>query len=262
MPRAPSTSIPALPRWLIILGSLAIVFHFFAVGVVVLAAPSGPWPSMEGPSMAGPPQFAQTLLTRNNFDPATRKIKPEKDPNLLGYLRLVRMPHHYHFSTNRPEQPGAYIEARLKDEAGQPITTLKFPDPNANFWVQHRQDILARALANDEPVQPPQSEIIAAPAQETRKVTIWEPAEGGGRSLKLKTVPEHLVPRDRPVERPAEWAVLLAQSYARYLCRSHGAASVEIIRHTQFPIPPSVLFMEPQAGAFDELASNFGEYSK
>jgi hypothetical protein len=212
--------------------------------------------------MGTPPQFAQTLLTGNNIDPATGRLKSQNDLNLLSYLRLIRMPHHYRFSTNRPELPGAYFEARLKDEAGQPIATLKFPDADANFWVRQRQDILAHSLASDEPVEPPQSEIIAAPAQETRKVTIWEPADTAGRVLKLKTVPEHLVPRDRPVARPSEWSLLMAKAYARYLCRAHGAATVEIVRHTQDAIPPSVLFIEPQAGAFDDLVANFGEYSK
>jgi hypothetical protein len=252
MPRSPSAPLPALPRWLTVLGSLAIAGHLFAVGVTVLAAQSGPWPTMEGPSPGAPPQFAYSLSTG----------KIAGDFSISTYLKWVHMPHHYHFSTNRPERPGAWFEAHLKDADGQPLATLKFPEADANFWVRQRQEILAQALANDEGVAPPQSEVIAAPAQERRKVTIWDMADGPGRALKLKPVEEHLIPRDRPVMRPSDWSLLLARSYGRYLCRSHGAASVELVRHTQQPIPPAILFMEPQAGAFDELVANFGEYSK
>ena len=84
------------------------------------------------------------------------------------------------------------------------------------------------------------------------------------RGLVIRQVPEHLVPRDRPVFRPGDWSLLLARSYARHLCRAHGAASCEIVRHSQEPIPPMVLFVGDniQAGAFDELISNFGEMKK
>ena len=44
------------------------------------------------------------------------------------------------------------------------------------------------------------------------------------------------------------------------LCRRHGAASAELIRHTREPVPPAVLFLpESPADDFDELTSNFGE---
>jgi hypothetical protein len=261
MPRSPSASFPALPRWLTVLGSLAIGIHLFAVGVAVLAAPSGPWPGMEGPTMLGPPQFAQSLLT-GKVDPATGKVEPQSPVSIGSYLRWIRMPHHYRYSTNRPGGPDVYFEARLKDANGQPVATLKFPDPDANFWVRHRQTILAHALGDDQPVAPPQSEVIAAPAQEVRKVTIWDGGDGPSRTMTLKAVPEHLIPRDRPVVRPSEWSVLLTRSYARYLCQAHGAASVEILRHHREAIPPTVLFMEPPAGTFDELVANFGEYTK
>src|SRR5262249_51306775 len=139
----------------------------------------------------------------------------------------------------------------------------KIPDPEANFWVRHRQSLLAQALADDEPVPPPQGEKVAAPGQQTRTVEIWDEVEKGVPRLAIKKVPEHLIPRDRPVFRPSEWSLILAQSYARYLCRTHGADKAEIIRHTQEAIPPGVLFgPEPPPGAFPVLTSNFGEYPK
>jgi hypothetical protein len=244
MPRPASDPARGMPRWLIFLGSLAIAFHFLAVVCGALAAPSGPWPTMEGSNLATPPQFAFSL------DYLTRP-----------YLKLVKMTHNYHFATNRPGMPGSYFEARLKDESGRELATIQIPDANANFWVRHRQALLAQGLADDQPVQPPPGEVIAAPNQALPNVPIWDAVEN--RRLKIRTVPEHLIPRDRPVFRPSDWSLVLARSYGRYLCRAHGAASVEIIRHTQESIPPVVLSLDNvQAGAFDELISNFGEISR
>jgi hypothetical protein len=79
----------------------------------------------------------------------------------------------------------------------------------------------------------------------------------------LTEVAQHQVPRDHPVEQPSEWALLLARAYGRYLCRTHGAAKVELVRHSRGPIPPAVLFIDNvPAGNFDELLSNFGDYPR
>jgi hypothetical protein len=84
----------------------------------------------------------------------------------------------------------------------------------------------------------------------------------GPHRLRLKSVPQHLAPRDRSVFRPSEWSLLLARSYARHLCRAHGAASAEIVRHTREAIPPAVLFFDDAPPeAFEELVSTFGEVS-
>lgn len=196
---------------------------------------------MEGGNVATPPQLAFDLVD---------KVRP--------YLEAVKMTNNYHFPTNRPGRPGAYFVARLKDASGQVVATLQLPDDRANFWVRHRQSLLAFQLADDQPIPPPGSEVIAAPLQEVPTITIWDMAEN--RKLKLSSVPQHLVPRDRPVSRPSDWSLLLVRSYARHLCRTHGAASAEIVRHTRESIPPFVLFSENMpAGAFDELVSSFGE---
>jgi hypothetical protein len=58
--------------------------------------------------------------------------------------------------------------------------------------------------------------------------------------------------------RPSDWALVLARSYGRYLCRTHGAASAEIVRHTREPVSPAVLFgMRPPPNAFDEYVATF-----
>jgi hypothetical protein len=169
------------------------------------------------------------------------------------------MTNNYHFLGNRPAMPGVSFEVRLKDESGNDLRTLSFPEANSNFWVRHRQSVLARGLADDQPVEPPQGEMIPAPNRSAPTAQIWEMA--GDQRLELRRVPEHLVPRDRPVFRPSERSLLLARSYARYLCREHGAAKAEFIRHTGEPITPAVMFTSgpPPAVAFSELLSNFGE---
>ncbi|MCC6421814.1 MAG: hypothetical protein IT429_26655 [Gemmataceae bacterium] len=232
-----------LPTWLVVAGSAAIVFHLGTVATRALSAQSGMWfvPNF-GPSMAEPPTFAKVI------DEVTNR----------NYLYPLKMTHDYHFPSNRPALPGIEFEARFKDRDGK-LVTLKFPDAKANPWVRHRQHVLAAALGNDIPVQPPQGEVIAAPGQEVRQVQIWDIGPEG--ALQLKTVPEHLVPRNRPVARPNEWALLLARAYARYLAREYGAASVEIVRRSQDPIPPGVMFapVAPPANAFPVLVANFGE---
>jgi hypothetical protein len=167
------------------------------------------------------------------------------------------MTNNYHFLSNRPALPGVSFEIRLKDKSGNQLATVEFPEDDSNFWVRHRQSLLARGLADDQPVEPQQGEMIPAPNRSVATVQIWETAENGG--LEFRRVPEHLVPRDRPVFRPSERSLLLARSYARYLCRINGAAKVELIRRTGEPITPAVMFVSGQPPALNELVSNFGE---
>jgi hypothetical protein len=242
MPHSPIDTTRKVPTWLLILGSVAIFAHLVAIAVMVLAAPSGPWASPFGMSMALAPQFAQS-----GYDVATP-----------AYLRWIKMTHNYHFPSNRPGAPGVYLEVKLKDSSGKIIETLKFPDNKANAFVRHRQLLLARQLADDTPLPPRQGEVVAAPGRAIHKTEFWDMPEAG--KLHLKALPDILVPRDRPVFRPSDWSMVLVKSYTRYLCRSHGAAKAEVIRHTKDPVPPIVLYLgDIPAGAFDELVSNYGD---
>lgn len=237
-------SSPPVPRWLVIVGSVAISGHLLAVLVNVLSTTSGPWPSPFGSSPADPPMFASVL---------SRRVMP--------YLGALKMTHTYHFSSNIPATPGIRLEARLKDDRGQLLMTIRVPDEQANLRVRHRQALLARGLGDDAPVAPPQGEAVAAPGQQLQTVPVWD--GGPDRILRIRELPEHLLPRDRPLMRPNEWALLLSRSYARYLCRTHGAASAEIVRIHQDPIYPTVLFLgEPPTGALEPYQSIFGELSK
>jgi hypothetical protein len=216
--------------------------HLLALAVQVLAAPSGPWASNFGVGPATEPQFARSLC------------------NVLAplFLTPIKMADNYHDPANRPGSPSAYFEVLLKDRDGKALKTVRIPEEGANAWIRHRQTLLAQALTNDEPIEPRGGEVIAAPNQQATLVSFWEIADN--RNLKLRTVPEHLVPRDRQVFKPSAWSQTLARSYVRYLCRTHGAATGELIRHTREAIPPAMMYQdEAPQGAFEELASSFGE---
>jgi hypothetical protein len=234
-----------LPTALVWAGSLAIGAHFFAVLMLVLAARSGPWPTHFGESMAEGPLFAAKVSS----------------VALPAYLNPLRMPHDYHFQSNRLNLPEVFFEARLKDDQGH-VTTLRFPAETDNPWMRHRHTLLAQALGDDMPVQVPRGEFIAAPGQQPPEVTIWDGMPGQG-PLTLRKTPLHLAPKDRPVFQPSAWSLLLARSYARHLCRAHGAASVELIRHSKDPVVPALMFLpEPPPGTFDELVCSFGEFRR
>jgi hypothetical protein len=176
------------------------------------------------------------------------------------YLRPLHLTHNYHFQSSETEFPAVFFEVRLRDGKGNLVKTLRFPDKDANFWVRHRQSLLAQGLGDDRPVAPPRGESIPAPGKKMREVTIWQ-SEPGDKELKLQAVPENLLPRDRPAFQPSPWSLLLARSYARHLCREYGAASAEVIRHSRDAVVPAVLFQrEFPPGTFEELICNFGEY--
>ncbi len=284
-----------LPRGLQILGSVVIALHLLAILFLVLAAPSGPWPTNYGSDMAMGPQFASSI---NNI------VSPY-------YLRFLGMTHNYHFVSNRMATPEIQFEVRLKDAGGNVFKTLRFPQEDANFWVYHRQKILANNLGNDQPVPPRGPEKVAPPSEDIPKVRYWLPQEEVRKLLKSKReviLPENLptleqeespgetdlpsmmdplgmaprapsrkkvnhlvlvsiredqegnLPRNGPLVQPPEWAVLVAKSYMRFLCRKHGARSAELVRRSQEPIYPAYMFLSsPPQNAFTEIAANFGD---
>lgn len=230
-----------LPTWLKIGGSVVVIMHLVVFACLALGSQSGPWPTPMGPSMAEGPQF----------------VRPVVDLALPNYLQPLRMTHNYHFMTNNTSQAGVYFEVHLKDKAGTRIKTLKFPDEKANPWIRHRQSLLAQGLAQDQSVPPPQGEVIAAAKQKV-EMMIWEPSDN---ELRLKRIPQHLVPRDRPVMTPSEWSLTLAKTYARFLCRLHHADTAEIVRHSRDAWQPGYLFI-PTIPPNETLVCNFGEYSR
>ncbi len=253
MPQPTSGNPNVLPSWLVTVGSAAIVAHFFAVAAQVLAAPSGPWMTQFGPSPAEPPTFAQ-------------EVNKVTGP---FYLWPLRLNHHYRFASNRMGMPGAEFTVKLKNKGGEVIKTLTFPDPDANPWVRHRQELLARALADDQFVQKPGPVPLAGLGREKERIKIWDGQPGqtevtAEKPYRLVEKQQHelgLIPRNE-IFRPSDWSLLLVRSYARYLCREHGAASAEVMRHTKEAIPPAVLVWptEPPRGMFgNEFFANFGD---
>jgi hypothetical protein len=234
---------PPLPGWLVVLGSSFVGFHLLAIGVHVLAAPSGPWPSPFGPSQALGPRFATQVAELTTG----------------YYLQPLKMTHNYHFPGNRPDTSAIYFEVRLKDAQGHLIENLRFPSPRANAWVRQRQAVLAQGLGDDEPVQPPPGEAIPAPGQKVETMKIWSPVSP--KQFVQRDVETYLVPKTG-ASRPREWTVLLAHSYLRHLCRERGAASAELTRHSRQAILPSYLIMDAPPETFDTLASTFEEYHR
>ncbi len=231
-----------LPAWLIALGSVLVTGHVLALIVQGLARPSGPWYSPMGPSLAEPPQFAKSAA-----DVATR-----------CYLQPLKLARHLSASDLLPSRPGISLEVRLKDRDRQVFKVVQLPDGTANPWVRHRQSLLLHGLAPDVPVAPRPGELIAAPGHDPPSVPIWEVA--GERRLRLEWKPEHLIPRNRDVWRPSEWSLVLARSFARRLCREHGAESAEVIRRTREPIRPEPVLRLSQVPALEDLTANYGEF--
>jgi hypothetical protein len=241
----PPSCPPPWPRWLIVLASVPIVYHLGSVALGAIAAPSGPWPNPDGVGMAGAP-------------PA---IAPVHESISQPYLRTVNLTHNAHFPSNRAGNPDAYLEFRLEDAAGEHLKTVRLPDPDAPPLVRQRQTQLIRAVVEDQPVMPPNSERIYPPGQLPPTVPIWDMT--GPRKLALVEMAETEVPRNRPVFRPTPWSLLVVRSCARHLCSVHGATAVRVTRYSRDPVSPEVL-VAPQAipGTIKDLVSDYGRFSK
>lgn len=242
-----------VPGWLILIGSAGIVFHLFVVGVNALAAPSGPWPSPQGSMTVMPPVLAMNISST---------LSPY-------YLEPLKIPHNYHFETNRPGAEEVRMEAILKDENGKPFKTLQFPDPSANSWVRHRQAEMVHWLSMDQPVELEMTEKVMPSGQEA-KLVIWNdnPDKPKENDLYREFVSEPEVRQKRvrrPIFRPSEWSLFLVQSYARFLCQTHGAAKVEMVRIHRSPLWPD-LMTQPTGSvppeALRPIRSSYGEYTR
>jgi hypothetical protein len=227
-----NTAVP-LPRWVIVVGSAVIVFHLLAVGVFVLAAPSGPWPTPNGTDMALAPFFLEEI---NN---ATTR-----------YLDALHLANNYHFQSNHTDLSAVYFEAKLRDQRGKEFLTLKFPQDKANFWVRHRQGLLAQGLGDDRPPEGarPGTNPIAAPGERLQDVFIWKRIgkEAGNEIFILEKKGGQAITPDPDLVGPSPRALLLAKAYARHLGRLHQAASVELIRHSRNQILPDFVFANRQ----------------
>jgi hypothetical protein len=234
------------PRWLLFGASLLILFHISSVLLNALAAPSGPWPGMEGADMAMPPQL----------------VALAHEKTALPYLRAVQMTHNYHFRTNRVGQPDAFLEFTLENDAGEVLKTVRFPDPKASASIRRRQASLTRWITDDHPVPLGSTERIPAPGEKIPEIAIWEQVPEQPRKLTLSRIPENEVPRDRPVFRPTRWSLIVVGAIARNVCREHGARRAEVVRHSRDPIPPRILFERESPPEMEDLQSSYGRLPK
>jgi hypothetical protein len=167
--------------------------------------------------------------------------------------------------SNLPALSATYYEVRLKDDLTGGFTTLNFPDPKANVWVRHRQEVLFQGLEEDQPIQTGGTEKIYA--KKTDMEEYWEMDQQAGMN-RLKKVPAHLVPRTGAM-RPSDWSQARLRSYMRYICRVNKVKSVELIRHSKVVLLPMILPSlmlrdEPPAPEQGIVAvnSHFGEYPR
>src|SRR5437870_1440065 len=109
-PRSNATG--EIPLWLKAAGSVLIILHLLTVAGAVLAVPSGPWFAFGGPNEGPPPLFAQII----------------KDVTGFAYGNWIRMTDSYRFPSNHTATLDAQFEVRLKDDKGQLLATLRFPD--------------------------------------------------------------------------------------------------------------------------------------
>lgn len=237
-----------LPRWLYIAASVAILFHLGSVGARCLAAMSGPWPmGSEGSGAVFPPQFASSIV----------EAFPGK------YLKLVHLSRDYHFASNQPNQSAYQLEVKVKDRNGQVLQQFRYPDPEANASVRHRQKLLVGLLAADSMMRTPQSEVIPAPGQKAPAWTYWKPLPNSMTQSVLATESVNNLPRGGVVYVPSDLEMLFLQSYVRYFLRRHDAATVEMTRVALEPIPPAVMFESGfTASGFEPRTYSYGDRSK
>jgi hypothetical protein len=230
---------------LLFMATLLILFHFVAVGARILAAPSGPWffSPEEGADFARPPQFAQGI---------SAALTPT-------YLKAIKMDQDYHFVTNNPRLPDVRIETRVREQTDQAVKVVVWPDEKANFWVRHRQSLLAQALGGDMPYNL-EGERAPPEGKDAPRVTIWKQEKDG--SMKLDEEREHEIRdlmRSGPVIRPSDLSRILARSYSRFLSRLFPEASAEVIRRSRNSVSPTAFSMGgPPPQAFEDMVANFG----
>lgn len=254
MPSSPNTRVRPFPVWLQIVGSGIAVGHLLLIGLYALAGQSGPWWYDIGPNDFGPPSGA------SNSPGPQFATSVSANFTMPYYLQPLRMTHNYHFQSDRRPDYAVYFEVRLKNELGDVVKTLKFPDEKAVFWVRHRQEILAQNLTPPEIARGPRgNEKLAAKGQELPKVEIW--VQEDNLSMRLKPVEETDDRLRAPHEEPSPWTRVLVKSYLRHLCRQHQAHSAELIRSSRRTVLPSDLFAPRPADTFKELKSYFGEMS-
>jgi hypothetical protein len=229
---------------MMVLGSLAIVIHLVLAFIMTLNVPSGPWPTGQGSSTAMAPKFIQTLgdnwLARN-------------------YQNLIRSNSSFRFGTLRQEVRDLSFEAHVLDDQGVIKQKFSYPDAEAPAQVRYRQKRLAEQLDNDDPLPPQQGVIIPPPGEKLPTLRWWQ-QDSDGRFV-LKQGDANAVPRNQNFNTPSVMQMIVAQSYARFLARHHGASRLALQRNWNDPVMPMVLIIDRGATAEDlrRVTWSYGE---
>ena len=237
------------------MSTVIVVVHFGLIAVNILSELSGPWPNLARPGQGpgAPPAFLTDGMIEAGHN----------------YTNLVRLRETGRFPSIRWQPLQVQVEAVLYDESGKETGVKPLPDPNSMPWNRARENLLAQALANDMERPNPGNEAIPPAGQEPKKIPVWRPVKPNDPVQTLQYVPEHLLSREpgAPDWGPSEWGLTLSKSYAIHLCRSTGAASVEIRRKWRNQILPAVIEsdMRPskqeEEHLFGERISTYGKVS-
>jgi hypothetical protein len=243
----------SLPTPVRVFLSVVVVVHFAAIGINILAEPSGPWPALDGSGvgLAESPAFLSEGM-----------IEAARD-----YALAVRLGETGRFPSNRLQPLQVHLEAILYDKDGKEIGTRDLPDPNSTPWNRAREQLIAQALANDVMRLNPGNEPIYPAGQEPPKVAVWRPLKRGDPVQHLTEVATHLLtrPPDPPDWGPSEWGLTLSRSYAVHLCRATGAASVELRR--KWRLQPAPFMIQSDASKLgprelEQLGERISTYGK
>lgn len=153
------------PIWAKLIAAPLILWHIAALLAMVLSTESGPWP--EG--YAHPPMFASKA-----YEVASR------------YLDPLRLQDDYRFATNEKPDDDFRVEFQLRDEQGNDMGVVRFPDPDASTWTQHRQKLIAQVLRHPIFLQPRAGEYIPPPGQGIPTVRYWSGVDE--RSFRLDEI--------------------------------------------------------------------------
>jgi hypothetical protein len=183
------------------------------------------------------------------------------------YAQGIRLGETGRYPGNRLQPLQVHLEAILYDEKGEKIGERILPDPASLPWNRNREQMIAQALANDIMRPNPGNEAIPPAGTEPEKVRVWRPAKPGDPVQQLTQVPIHLLtrPPDPPDWGPSDWGLNLSRSYAVHLCRSTGAATVELRRRWRNQSTPIMIQSESGKlgpGELEQIGERISSYGK
>lgn len=235
---------PMPPKWVMVLGSIAILFHLFCAFITPLFMTSGPWPIPGGGSVEWlAPEFAITA--------GSAIAEP--------YRQALKSTYHFRFPSIKQEQLEISMEVILRNAAGTVTARRTFPDPEAPASIRFRQMLMVQQLGNDIPMDPQAGVKLAAPGQTLPKLRWWQ--SDGERHMVLKEADPNEVPRNQSFMTPSPIQYTVAKSFARYLARNNAQQKVELVRAWHDPLLPMVLIQNeaPTADLIRPFQSSYGE---